>query len=165
MKSEQSTCQDKIRLPRSTRFDPISVSDLGSSSAYHNKTILAEGARHRAAPFPAGRGWERGRGKFPVAWILNCGSKRGMAAGDPSGCVWLQGLQQHQELGEHFLHKSPRIPLSRALLSLGCHFEARKMGLFWITEVGDGPGRARGCSTACTQNIAILTQFFFNKMP
>lgn len=43
MKSEQSTCQDKIRLPRSTRFDPISASDLGFSSAGDNKTILAEG--------------------------------------------------------------------------------------------------------------------------
>lgn len=50
MKSKQSTCQDKIRLPQSTRLDPISISDLVFSCAHHNKIILAGVVWHKAVP-------------------------------------------------------------------------------------------------------------------
>ena len=39
MKSKQSTCQDKIRLPQSTRFDPISVSDFALGCSHGNKIL------------------------------------------------------------------------------------------------------------------------------
>lgn len=156
MKSEQSTCQDKIRLPRSTRFDPISASDLGFSSAGDNKTILAEGARHRAAPAHLE---QLGKGRDGISWwtLFDCGSKEewlqdschcaprlcagmGSPAGHFSqylivvlrrnGCrIPLSAPRLCAGLGEHF---SPD-PLP--LLSLGCHSEGRKMDLFWRAEV------------------------------
>jgi len=64
MKCKQSTCQDKIRLPQSARFDPISVSDLGFSCAHDNKGIRAEVVRHKAVlracdAFHLCKSWEK----------------------------------------------------------------------------------------------------------
>lgn len=50
MKSKQSTCQDKIRLPQSTRFDPIPVSDLVFSCAHHHRITLAGVLWHAGIP-------------------------------------------------------------------------------------------------------------------
>lgn len=60
MKSKQSTCQGKIRLPQSTRFDPISGSDLGFSCAHlkavgHRAVLKAHCALHPCQSWGWGR--------------------------------------------------------------------------------------------------------------
>lgn len=69
MKSKQSTCQGKIRLPQNTRFDPIFLSDFGFSCEHGNTVTLAGVLWHAGIPkagiaFCLHTRWEKVRGEI-----------------------------------------------------------------------------------------------------